>query len=252
MILFISPHLDDIALSCGGLVRRLASHGQRIVIATVCTADRPAGQPLSSAAQHVHGEWQLGDDQPYAIRRKEDEAACATLGASPVHLGLLDAIYRHDDAGAPLYTRNFIGGQVAEHDWQHFFPGIKTALQPHLRSAQRIYAPLSIGGHVDHVLVRQAVEEIAGDAPVMFYEDYPYAGKTDWQDSGVTMGLAPALLPLAEDEIAARIHAISQYPSQLFALFEQTEAMPEKVRQYASQAGGERYWMPIDAHRLDE
>lgn len=253
MIFFVSPHLDDIALSCGGLVRRLTSSGQRVVIASVCTADRPAGQPLSPTAQHVHGEWQLGDDHPYAIRRQEDEAACAAQGAEPIHLGLLDAIYRHDDAGAPLYHPDtFMGGQVAEYDWQHFLPQLKAALQPHLCSAQRIYAPLSIGGHVDHVLVRQAVEEIAGDAPLLFYEDYPYAGKTDWQDSGVTTGLAPVLLPLSPDEIDARIHAISQYPSQLFALFGQAETMPVKVRQYVGAAGGEKYWMPIDACRLDE
>ena len=252
MILFVSPHLDDIALSCGGLVRRLASRGQQVAIATVCTADRPAGQPLSVAAQHVHGEGQLGDVQPYAVRRREDEAACAILGAEPIHLGLLDAIYRHDDAGAPLYPRDFIGGQVAEHDWQRFFPQIKTALRPHLRRSQVIYAPLTIGGHVDHVLVRQAVEESAGDTPVMFFEDYPYASKTDWRNSGVTMGLAPSPQVLNEDEIAARINAISQYPSQMFALFERAETMPEKVRRYIRLAGGETYWAPIDAFRQDE
>lgn len=253
MILFVSPHLDDIALSCGGLVRRLAAHGQRVVIATVCTADRPAGQPLFAAAQHVHGEWQLGDEQPYAIRRQEDAAGCAVLGAQPIHLGLLDAIYRQDEAGAPLYHPDtFMGGQVTEHDWQHFLPQVKAVLQPHMRNALRIYAPLSIGGHVDHVLVRQAVEEMAGDALVMFYEDYPYAGKTVWQDSAVTAGLVPAALALSQNETESRILAISQYPSQMFALFEQAETMPEKVRQYVGQTGGERVWMPIDASRLDE
>jgi LmbE family N-acetylglucosaminyl deacetylase len=253
LILFVSPHLDDIALSCGGLVRRLASRGQRVVVASVCTADRPAGQPLSPAAQHVHWEWQLGDDHPYATRRAEDEAGCKVLGAEPVHLGLLDAIYRHDATGVPLYHPDtFMGGQVTEHDWQHFFPQIKSAVQPLIRSAQRVYAPLSIGGHVDHVLVRQAVEETAEDAQVAYYEDYPYAGKTEWQNSGVTMGLAPGSLSLTEDEIATRILAISQYPSQMFALFELAETMPAKVRQYVGKAGGERYWLPIDAHRQDE
>jgi hypothetical protein len=145
-----------------------------------------------------------------------------------------------------------MGGKVTEHDWQHFFPQVKAALQPHIRSAQRVYAPLSIGGHVDHVLTRQAIEETAEDAQVAYYEDYPYAGKTDWQNNGVTMGLAPATLSLAEDEIATRILAISQYPSQMFALFEHAETMPAKVRQYVGQAGGERYWLPIDAHRQDE
>jgi hypothetical protein len=38
----------------------------------------------------------------------------------------------------------------------------------------------------------------------------------------------------------------------MFALFDQTETMPAKVRQYVGQAGGERYWLPIDAYRQDE
>jgi LmbE family N-acetylglucosaminyl deacetylase len=224
-----------------------------VVVATVCTADRPAGQALSATAQHVHWEWQLGDDQPYAIRRAEDHAGCKVLGAEPIHLGLLDAIYRHDDAGQPLYHPDtFMGGQVAEHDWQHFFPALKAVLRPLIRSAQRVYAPLSIGGHVDHVLARQAVEETAENAQVAFYEDYPYAGKTDWQNSGVRMGLAPATLPLTGAEIETRILAISQYPSQMFALFEQAETMPAKVGHYVGQAGGEKYWLPIDAFRPDE
>ena len=77
---FISPHLDDIALSCGGFVRRLVGSGELVTIVSVCTADTPTGQPLSAAAKHVHAEWQLGE-QPYPHRRAEDAKACVALGA---------------------------------------------------------------------------------------------------------------------------------------------------------------------------
>jgi hypothetical protein len=51
-------------------------------------------------------------------------------------------------------------------------------------------------------------------------------------------------LPIQLDEIAiaARIDAIASYPSQMFALFEQAESMPQRVRAYIERAGGERYW----------
>lgn len=37
--LYISPHLDDAVLSVGGLIAAQLAAGDRVVIATVCTAD---------------------------------------------------------------------------------------------------------------------------------------------------------------------------------------------------------------------
>ena len=115
---------------------------------------QPAGQPLSAAARHVHWEWRLGDDHPYAIRRKEDEAGCRVLDAEPLHLGFLDAIYRHD-AGAPLYTRYFMDGVPHPEDLGEFLTTIKVRLQPLVDAAEQVYGPLTLGGHVDHILVRR-------------------------------------------------------------------------------------------------
>jgi LmbE family N-acetylglucosaminyl deacetylase len=256
VILFVSPHLDDVALSCGGFVARLAAGGQPVMIATLCTADAPDGEELSEAAQHVHWEWQLGE-QPYARRREEDITACKSLGVQPLHLDMLDAVYRHDDAGLPLYMRDFIGGRVREADWQHHLPAVKAVLREPLRSASQVYSPLGIGGHVDHVIIRRAVEELADEEtplryPLHYYEDFPYAGKArEFEGTPVMDGLAPALIPLSEDEIEARIRAIACYPSQMFALFGKADAMPARVRNYVARAGGERYWVAIDAYRQD-
>ena len=46
--LFISPHLDDVVLSCGGYIHRLTTSGEKVVIVTVITADVPAGRPSFS------------------------------------------------------------------------------------------------------------------------------------------------------------------------------------------------------------
>jgi LmbE family N-acetylglucosaminyl deacetylase len=247
VILFVSPHLDDIALSCGGYVHRLAHSGEQVLIATLCTADVPAGQALSPAAQHEHWQWQLGE-QPYQFRRQEDARMVAVLGAQPVHLGLLDAIYRHDDDSAPLYEgKQFMAGQVHAWDWAHTLPLALSALQG-VREAyhpQRVFCPLTAGGHVDHIIARQAVEQVWDAQTLAYYEDYPYAQK-DATALGklLSQGQAwrPLLVDLSEEEIATRIAAIQCYQSQLFAVFGDASTMPVRVREYIARTGGERYW----------
>ncbi len=251
--LFLSPHLDDIGLSCAGLAGRLARQGERVIIATFCTADYEGPFALSPAARHEHWQWQLGE-RPYHHRRAEDRQAAELLGAEALHLGLLDAVYRYDDAGRPLYEgKQFMGGRVHPHDWEHFYPRVIDALRQTLAiggDTARIYCPLSIGGHVDHVIVRRAVEQTRDPAQVSYYEDYPYASKDAGalkpclEQSGA--GWRPALIRLTDEEIERRIAAIACYRSQLSALFGElpggAPAMPTHVREYIARTGGERYW----------
>jgi LmbE family N-acetylglucosaminyl deacetylase len=246
--IFLSPHLDDIALSCAGHLAQLTRGGEQVTIATVCTADTPVDVALSDSARHVHWEWQLGDDNPYGKRRLEDLAVCSRLGASALHLGFRDAVYRYDATGQPMYVTNFIGGAVTDHDWRTLYFALAARLRVVCADASAIYCPLAIGGHVDHVLVRSAAE-LALPGRLTYYEDYPYAQKVGQGDPGVraelariTLGLSPCVVALSADDVAARIEAIGLYPSQQFALFEDAATMPAKVRDYVTQAGGERYW----------
>lgn len=248
MYIFISPHLDDIALSCGGYVRRLSRAGERVLIASVCTADAPPGQPLSPSAQHEHWQWQLGN-RPYQYRREEDVRVAAQLGAAYAHLGLLDAIYRHGGHGQPLYEgKEFIGGKVHARDWEHQFPALVEALKPVLASAGedvRVFCPLTAGGHVDHVLTRRAVEQLLDARSIAYYEDYPYAQKEAGALEkllGSTATWRPVLIELTPEEIEARIAAIGCYASQMFAVFGDVATMPQRVREYIARTGGERYW----------
>jgi LmbE family N-acetylglucosaminyl deacetylase len=248
MHLFISPHLDDIALSCGGYVRQLRARGEEVVVATVCTADTPTGVVLSEPARHVHWEWQLGEDNPYGKRRAEDLVACAVLGANAQHLGFPDAVYRYDAHAQPLYTRDFIGGRVRAEDWRVLYFAMIDALRRIGAGAAQRYCPLAIGGHVDHVLVRSAAETAFPDG-LTYYEDYPYAQKVGEGNPNVarelamiTHGLHTETIVLAEADIVARIDWIAAYRSQQFALFEVAESMPAKVRAYIAASGGERYY----------
>jgi LmbE family N-acetylglucosaminyl deacetylase len=249
MHLFVSPHLDDVALSCGGLVNQLSQQGERVVVATICTANTPRDRDLSDAAERVHQEWQLGDDNPYRFRREEDFEACARLGAETVHLDLLDAVYRHAPDGSPLYTHDFIGGQVREFDWRTQYFNIIARLRQHVRGATRVFCPLALGGHVDHALARRAVESLG--VRVTYYEDYPYAQRIEKGemigDKKVFQNLKSEMVTLNPQDIQTRIHAIACYRSQMFALFGDERAMPQHVREYVALGGGERYWMMTEA-----
>ena len=189
-------------------------------------------------------------EQPYAHRRAEDARACAALGAQAIHLGLLDAVYRHDEDGRPHYERDFMGIDVNPLDWIGHARQVRSKLEDVLGEGagdQRVYGPLAIGRHVDHSIVRQVLESLVPREALWYYEDYPYADQPDALAQASLTNLVSETFVLTEAEIDARIQAISQYPSQLFALFQQAETMPARVRGYIERAGGERYWHHRDA-----
>lgn len=240
---FLSPHLDDIALSCGGYVRRLVQRGERVVIVTVCTGDWPTERPLTPAIQKEHSQWKLGE-WPYRARRLEDDAATKVLGAYAVHLGLPDAIYRFDAQNQPMYVRDFIGVPPNPEDWKEHAIALAAKLTALIPAEAHIYCPLAVGRHVDHSIVRQVVEVIYPRSRITYYEDYPYA------DQPVALATETAQLPNAQskqieltvDELDTRIAAVACYASQVPVMFGTNVQMAERIRAYATNAGGERFW----------
>ena len=56
-VIFISPHLDDAVLSCGGGIARLTCSGERVTVVTIFTGDQSPGEPLSTLAVRSHASW---------------------------------------------------------------------------------------------------------------------------------------------------------------------------------------------------
>jgi hypothetical protein len=70
----------------------------------------------------------------------------------------------------PVYRLQIVSGHVAPDD-----AGTMRLVREHvIRLAGRgmVLAPLGVGGHVDHVLVRTAAAY--SGAPVVYYSDFPY------------------------------------------------------------------------------
>lgn len=169
----VSPHLDDAALSCGGLLAAWAARGEPALVVTLLTHGLPPDQ-LPPHLRRLHAAWGDPDTDPYAARRAEDAAALAALGADVQHCGGRGALYRQDRTGQFIYKGLGYFGPPARADLPllaEFENTLRELRRAH--PAATIYAPLGIGGHVDHVLAHRAARRL--DGPVAFYEDMPYA-----------------------------------------------------------------------------
>src|SRR5262245_19938319 len=104
--IYLSPHLDDAALSCGGAIARHSAAGARVLVVTICTASPSSEGPFSSFAEETHRQWGLAADQVVHARLHEDSLAMEHLGADSLWAGMLDAIYRRPadyDSDATLF-----------------------------------------------------------------------------------------------------------------------------------------------------
>ena len=201
-----------------------------------------AGDPPVDAANDyiasLHACWELGRDAA-AQRRAEDLAACALLGAAALHLDAPDCIYRLDPAtGAPLY--------VSGADIFGAIHPAETPLVAHiagLPAAAEVYAPLTVGHHVDHLLVRAAAERVWGSR-LRYYEDYPYAqqqGKLDAVLATVADWRA-TVIPLDATALDAKCAAISAFRSQISTFFAGRTDLDAQVKGYTGKVRGERVW----------
>jgi LmbE family N-acetylglucosaminyl deacetylase len=108
-----------------------------------------------------------------------------------------------------------------------------------------LYVPLGAGHHVDHRIVRRAVEERWRN-PV-YYEDYPYAEDEENLEAAKAEGVWRAeLIPLSDEDLDAKIEAITRYRSQLSSFWAERSDMEAAVRAFVSKRGtdvpAERYW----------
>jgi LmbE family N-acetylglucosaminyl deacetylase len=209
--IYLSPHLDDAVFSCGGLIARQVAQGSAVTVLTICAGDPPPGEVSPFAAQ-LHARWGEAT-APIAARRAEDRIACGRLGASVVHLGLPDAIYRKDEHQIPIYADEpSIFGELSALDGSTI-DTVTELILPYCSSDTAVYSPLGCGGHVDHRLARLAAER--SGVPLWYYYDLPYAarGASPPDDLGEPRG-RPVSQLLAEEEIEGWATAAFEYASQ--------------------------------------
>lgn len=237
--IYLSPHLDDVALSCGGLVWEQAHAGDQVSIWTICAGDPPTG-PFSPYAQSLHQRWETGP-QAVAMRREEDQTSCKIMGASSYHFPIADCIYRTDINGNHLYqSEEAILGEIhpAERD---LITTLVDLLTRELPQGVVLVSPMALGGHVDHRLTRAAAERIGH--PLWFYADFPYVVKDNVQlDSPDISSGNPHLFTISEDGLEAWVNAVRAHHSQISTFWPDMDAMQFAIEDYSQHVGGVLLW----------
>lgn len=238
--IYISPHLDDAVLSCGGMIRSQVQQGGRVSIWTVCARENPYPQ-LSEFAQTLHERWETGNET-VGIRRAEDIAAGGVLGVEVSHLTFFDVIYRRLPDGAPIVTCDielFLPPEQAEVD------EARQMLAPFLDAipaGATVVGPLTMGGHRDHRLVRTLLEERFSN--LLYFADYPYIAQYELDIHAFTAGMEVGYqADVNEEALHSWQEAVAQYASQISSFWKDEADMREQLRQYWLTGEGCRLWI---------
>ena len=237
--IYLSPHLDDAVLSAGGLIYEQTESGIPVEIWTFMCGYAPPGE-VSSFAELQHAQWGFSSaEETTRMRREEDKTAAARVGASVLHFDFLDCIYRRGANGEWLYYDI----SVPPHPEDARIPAqIAEAISTHLQPDDVLVCQLSVGSHVDHVLVRQGAELLG--YPLRYDIDVPYIFYKREELGPKSSGMEKSVHPITETGLNHWKEAALAYKSQIVVLGEAFNT-PEKVQQSI-----QAYWAEEQGIRL--
>jgi LmbE family N-acetylglucosaminyl deacetylase len=221
---YVSPHLDDVALACPGRLVREHASGQRILLVTLF-APGPHTAPAA------------GD-------------ALTGLGLEHLALDLPDARQRDARLAPPRDSLRPRGTQ--DEDVLHQAADVLTDLA-HRTHARQVYAPLAVGGHIDHRLAHEAARaafEAGQGRNVFLYEERPEAFVPG--AVRIRLGQLGARLPPAAAEAPGaghlgayvlRFHVAPEFRGELHGRWKRIRSAWPALRQWRSG----RSWHPLRA-----
>jgi LmbE family N-acetylglucosaminyl deacetylase len=241
---FLSPHFDDVALSCGGLVWEQAQAGNPVSIWTICADEIPDNE-LSSFAAELHARWGVGLNAP-AQRKLEHRRSCQQLGASYRYFSVTDCIYRRDSQTQEfMYTSEAaLNGELQPGDYQ-IIRTINEDMKNYLQPEAILVCPLGLGNHVDHQLTRMAAEGMG--YPLWYYADFPYILKHhDQLEQLAASGWTSQVYPISRQGLEAWIASVAMHASQISTFWPSMEEMARSLSPYLEREGGTRLWQKSD------
>jgi LmbE family N-acetylglucosaminyl deacetylase len=236
--IYLSPHFDDAVLSCGGLIFEQARQGIPVEIWTVFAGNPPPG-PLSMFAQATHFLWGTSDGmKTVALRKAEDREAARLVGAKLIHFDFSDCIYRRSPMGGYLYTENVF---TSPHPLDLKLPNrIARAIKPQMRQEDVLVCPLTLGGHVDHVLVRRAAESL--HRLLRYYADVPYVLNNPQTLDPAIDTMQDEFFGISEEGLRAWLDGVAAYKSQIDSLYIGEGSLEDAIRAYWESQRGVRLW----------
>ena len=159
-IIVFSPHLDDAALGCSDHILAWKKLGLQVRVVTIFTK---LSFPSKSPTQGSPSDLELK-------RWSEDKQAMNLLGVSWNHLSFADWTFRRNYE-KPCYI---CGRPKRCASNVSILGALQKAITPFAKRGSFV-VPLGIGGHIDHLLVREAAENRTELSELCYYVDYPYA-----------------------------------------------------------------------------
>lgn len=244
--IYLSPHLDDAVFSCGGLIWDQNRMGADVEIWTLFAGD-PPDQDYSQYAQSLHQDWDLADNM-IKVRRAEDQQACQILGVTSRHFSYPDCIYRKSSRGKYYYqSEEDIFGGLHPEDLD-LIDIIVADLEDQFPPDIKVIAPLGIGNHVDHDLIRKVSSRLK--IQIEYYADYPYVKKpegieiltlladsSDWQNQ---------LFGVSGEALNKWHLAASAYTSQIPIFWEDEKQLLKELSEFRDIMGGIKLWKVVE------
>ncbi|MDX6726803.1 MAG: hypothetical protein QOK49_1608 [Baekduia sp.] len=188
-IVAVAPTLSDAVQSAGATLARHAADGRPVVVISAFTRDGDAADAAAAAALGLAGVVHLAVDP--ATARGYDEAH--------------DGLRAGDDA--PKITASVLAIALGR-------------LEPDL-----LLAPLGLTGHVDHLVVERALDELG--LPRLRWVDLPYALR---RTPGAPLGAGEVVaVPAGENHLAAKLAASAAYGAELDRLAAYAVAEGERL-----------------------
>jgi LmbE family N-acetylglucosaminyl deacetylase len=208
--IYLSPHLDDAVLSAGGLIYDQTQVGIPVEIWTFMCGF-PAPEDISPFAELLHSRWGFSfADEAVSARREEDRMAAGIVGAQVTHFDFLDCIYRRGANGEWLYAEIFQPPHVEDGDLPK---RIAETITPRITPDDVLVCQLSVGSHVDHVLMRQAAELVG--RPLLYDIDVPYIFYKSEEFVSKSAGMKETTYFITEAGLRSWQEAVLMYKSQL-------------------------------------
>ena len=231
--LYLSPHYDDAVLSCGGLIHAQRCAGERVGVLTLC-ATLPDPVPESPLAGRYLAAWSASGDG-MAKRRAENAAVLSGWNVLNWECDTPDAIFR-----AYYQSREDLFRKPHSEDAVFLLPVWEKRLKQIAAEEKRVllYAPLGIGGHVDHELARRLGQRMGSSGwEVWFYEDYPYVelesgGIKAAQEKFENRKWAARIVAI---DIQAKINALRAYQTQMGPVFGCDDDMVRRIRSFSAE-----------------
>jgi LmbE family N-acetylglucosaminyl deacetylase len=229
---FISPHLDDAALSCGSLMVHLAKTNKVTVVNVFTKAH--SGPYTFSAKKFLEYSGNYNNAvKLFRDRKKEDNIALSRLGIKTINLDFEDALFRRHkapgllgkllpeiDHAYPTYKWHIIKNKIFSKDDTQGRLGKK--LKKLIAENSIVFTPYNIASHIDHHIVRSACE--MEFSTTSLYSDFPYNIRHS------NYGKTPKGFRKYEitPDIKAKSKLIQKYKTQFVGLFPDKLLPPHK------------------------